>query len=158
MRPSAANSLTRSVQNSQRSLTPTSLQTQQKKARNIRTRPGATFYRAWVKDWWLFELISLAFGTASTVAVVILLLYYQNKHVPGLNTFLGVSITLNTIIAILGTIGRASILYAVTECICQQRWAWFSGPPKPLTDLESFDQGSRGGWGSLLLIWRLRVR
>ncbi len=158
MSPPTANPTYESVQDSQESLTSVPLETQQKRSPNTKQRPWTRFYRNWVTDWWLLELICLVLGTASMVSTVVLLVSYQNKRVPGLNSFLGVNITLNTIIAILGTIGRASLLYSVTECISQQRWAWFSGPAKPLTDLESFDQGSRGAWGSFLLIWKLRVR
>ncbi|KAA8568008.1 hypothetical protein EYC84_008433 [Monilinia fructicola] len=71
---------------------------------------------------------------------------------------MGVGITLNTILAILTTTGRVCLLLPVAECISQQKWAWFSSSPKPLTDLETFDRGSRGAYGSLVLLWRINLR
>jgi len=117
-----------------------------------------TFYTTWVQDWWLVELMSLALGTGTTVAVVFILLHYQDKPAPQLNSVMGMGITLNTIIAILVTIGRASALLAVAECISQQKWAWFSGSSRPLTELDIFDQGSRGAFGALLLMWKIKMR
>jgi hypothetical protein len=117
-----------------------------------------SFYTTWVQDWWLFELASLALGTGATTAIVVILLHYQNKPAPQLNSVMGVKITLNTIIAILATVSRASVLLPVAECICQQKWAWFSGSARPVTELDVFDQGSRGAFGSVVLIWKVNVR
>jgi hypothetical protein len=97
-------------------------------------------------------------GAVANIAICLALHQYQNKPAPGLNSFMGVGITLNTITAILSTVGRASLLLPVAECISQQKWAWFSGSVRPLTELEAFDQGSRGAFGSLMLLWRINVQ
>lgn len=117
-----------------------------------------TFYSAWIQEWWLLEIISLLIGTGSIIAICIVLRHYQDQPSPRLNSIIGVGITLNTIIAILTTAGRVFLLIPVAECISQQKWAWFSGSPKPVTDLETFDRGSRSTWGSLVLLWTVNVQ
>jgi hypothetical protein len=125
---------------------------------STRPRPRTTFYTAWVQDWWLLEVVSLLLGTVAIIAICIILIHYQNEPAPEINSIMGVGITLNTIIAILAAVGRASLLLPVAECIGQQKWTWFSGSARPLTELETFDQGSRGAFGSLVLLWRINVR
>ncbi|PQE29273.1 acid phosphatase protein [Rutstroemia sp. NJR-2017a BBW] len=122
------------------------------------TRPPTTIYASWVQNWWLLEIVALLIGTISVIAICIVLRHYQDKPAPKANAIGGVGITLNTVISILITIGRASLLLAVTECISQQKWVWFSGSAKPLTELEVFDNGSRGAFGSLKLLWQFNVR
>ncbi|KAF1958427.1 hypothetical protein CC80DRAFT_534173 [Byssothecium circinans] len=80
-----------------------------------------SFYEAWVQDWWLFELGSLAVGTGAFIALIILLSRYQNKVVPEMSSIAGVGITLNTMVSILATVGRACMLLPVAECISQQK-------------------------------------
>jgi hypothetical protein len=97
-------------------------------------------------------------GTVATITICIVLRHYQNQPAPEINLFEGVGITLNTIIAILSTVSRVCLLFPVAECISQQKWVWFSGSAKPLTELETFDRGGRGAFGSLVLLWRINVR
>ncbi|PQE11513.1 acid phosphatase protein [Rutstroemia sp. NJR-2017a BVV2] len=122
------------------------------------TRPPTTIYASWVQNWWLLEIVALLIGTISVIAICIVLRHYQDKPAPKANTIGGVGITLNTVISILTTIGSSSLLLAVAECISQQKWVWFSGSAKPLTELEAFDNGSRGASGSLMLLWRFNVQ
>ncbi|KAF2010318.1 hypothetical protein BU24DRAFT_427444 [Aaosphaeria arxii CBS 175.79] len=131
---------------------------QEHEPKPIVVRPKATLYSKWIQDWWLAEIASLVLGIVAVISICVVLLDYQDKPAPALNAVLGVGITLNTIIAILSTVGRASLLYPVVQCMSQQKWAWFSSRPRPLTDLETFDQGAQGALGSLLLLWSINVR
>ncbi|KAF2677384.1 hypothetical protein K458DRAFT_436675 [Lentithecium fluviatile CBS 122367] len=141
-------------------LTEDSLLSDGKDNESATTKPRSqkSFYIGWVQDWWLVELASLALGNGATIAIVSILLYYQDKPAPHLNSVIGVGISLNTIVAILAAVSRASVLLAVAECISQQKWVWFSGSARPLTELDVFDQGSRGAFGSLVLMWKVKLR
>jgi hypothetical protein len=97
-------------------------------------------------------------GTISIIAICIILRHYQDKPAPRLNSIAGVGITLNTVISILSKVGRTSLLLPVVECISQQKWAWFADSAKPLKELDTFNQGSRGALGSLIFLWRINLR
>ncbi|PVI00783.1 hypothetical protein DM02DRAFT_671773 [Periconia macrospinosa] len=97
-------------------------------------------------------------GIGAFIALVVLLSRYQNKVVPQMGSVAGVGITLNTIVSILATVGRACMLLPVAECINQQKWLWFSGSPRALTHLDTFDQGSRGAFGSVIMLWTINIR
>ncbi|KAM3076970.1 hypothetical protein ACMFMF_004885 [Clarireedia jacksonii] len=116
------------------------------------TRPRTTIYASWIQNWWLIEIVAVLIGTISFIAICLVLRHYQDKPAPKINTIGGVGITLNTVISILTTVGRASLLLAVAECISQQKWVWFSSSAKPLIELEAFDRGSRGAFGSLIQV------
>jgi hypothetical protein len=131
---------------------------QEGKPQEATARPRTTTYKSWVQDWWLVEVVSLLVGTVTSIAIYIVLRHYQNQPAPEVNLFGRVGITLNTIIAILSTASRVCLPFPVAECISQQKWAWFSGSTKPLTELETFDRGGRGAFGSLVLLWRINVR
>lgn len=45
----------------------------------------------------------------------------------------------------------------VSSAISRAQWTWFRRE-RPLHDFHLFDQASRGPWGSLALIWRVRAR
>lgn len=117
-----------------------------------------SFYEACFQDWWLFELGCLAMGTGAFIALIVLLSRHQNKVVPEMGSIVGVGITINTVVSILATVGRACMLLPVAECINQQKWLWFSGSPRPLVHLDTFDQGSRGVCGSLVMLWKINIR
>ena len=121
-------------------------------------QPPPTFYSTWIKDWWLAEIVSLVLGTVDVISMYIVLSHYDEEPAPAVNRIMGWGITLNTVISILSTVGRVSLLFPVAGCIGQQKWAWFSGTDRPLTDLETFDQGSRGAFGSLMLLWAVKAR
>ena len=87
-------------------------------------RTRSTFADIW-RNWWVLELISLLLGIASIVALCALLNNRDGKTAPRNNVVAGVNITLNTIVAILATIGRATLLLAVSECISQLKWTWY---------------------------------
>jgi hypothetical protein len=63
------------------------------------------------------------------------------------------SINLSTIVAMLATIFRATIVTILGKVISQAKWAWFSGPQaRPLQHFQDFDDGSRGIVGAGVLI------
>ncbi|KAF4432741.1 hypothetical protein CGCF415_v007693 [Colletotrichum fructicola] len=66
------------------------------------------------------------------------------------------SININTVIALLTTLMRATMLVAVAEVIGQMKWRFFDDQQRPLSYLQRFDHASRGVLGSIKIIWVAR--
>ncbi|PLN78358.1 hypothetical protein BDW42DRAFT_187476 [Aspergillus taichungensis] len=85
-------------------------------------------------DTWLLEGIALAFSIACLVAIFGVLAAYDNKKRPQL----AYKITLNTIISVLATGCKSSLILNPTQ--------------RRLFGMQSFDAASRGPLGSLMII------
>jgi hypothetical protein len=68
------------------------------------------------------------------------------------------AVTLNTVIATLGTLARTTLAFALSACIGQQKWNWLRRKPDTLEAWERFDEASRGPWGGTRLLFWLRAR
>lgn len=105
---------------------------------------------------WEWEIGACIFSLGCFAAVVGVLASYDAKSLTSWNFVFG--ITLNTLVAILSTLSRSSLLVPVTSCISQLKWIHLVAAPRPLREVQVFDDASRGPWGSLELIWRLHVK
>lgn len=103
---------------------------------------------------WVLELIAILISTGSIVALISVL--YRENGKPLSNWTL--AITLNTVIAALGTLARTTLAFAISACIGQQKWAWLRRRPDSLVAWERFDEASRGPWGGARLFVWLRMR
>ena len=128
------------------------------KSQRGRYRFKSTLYTKLFRDWWLAEVLSVVVGIASIVALCRILKKYDDKPAPRANAVFGINITLNTLVSILSTLGRAALLLSVAECISQLKWTWYLDKDRPLGDLDIFDEASRGAWGGLLLLWKINIR
>ncbi|KAF4908975.1 hypothetical protein CGCF415_v006214 [Colletotrichum fructicola] len=63
-------------------------------------------------------------------------------------------ININTIIAILSTIVKATLVFVVAEVVGQSKWVWVESPQR-LRDVEYFHEAGRGAWGSLKFLFKL---
>lgn len=62
----------------------------------------------------------------------------------------------NTVISVITTITKASLLVSVSACLSQLKWNQYRGPAaKPLYGMQAIDQASRGPWGSLEVFFAL---
>jgi Holliday junction resolvasome RuvABC endonuclease subunit len=71
-----------------------------------------------VLDTWSYEAMAMAFSLGYFVAIILILITYNNNTVP--QYFPGV--TLNAIISTLGTASKSALLYVIAECIGQLKW------------------------------------
>ncbi|KAH9204479.1 hypothetical protein DL95DRAFT_116049, partial [Leptodontidium sp. 2 PMI_412] len=85
------------------------------------------------------------------IAIVIVLNHYNGKPSPSWPY----EITLNTLVSVFSTLLKALMMMAVAECISQLKWIWFKDP-RSLTDLTTFENASRGPWGSVQLLFTLK--
>jgi hypothetical protein len=58
----------------------------------------------------------------------------------------------NSLIAVCTTLGKSAMMVPVASCIGQLKWRYFARRPRPLQHLQSFDDASRGPWGSLVVL------
>jgi hypothetical protein len=98
-------------------------------------------------DAWVPEVLSICFSTACFVTIFVVLVVYDGKQVPSLPH----AITLNTVVAILSTASKSSLILVVGSCLSQLKWSWFSRRRR-LTDIKTFDDASRGPLGCAVLL------
>ncbi|KAK3328651.1 hypothetical protein B0T19DRAFT_462302 [Cercophora scortea] len=102
---------------------------------------------------WAFEFIWILVSLSSFSVILVVLLIYDGRALPRLP----LNITLNTLVAFFSSLSKAAFMIPVAEAISQCKWNWFR-TDKPLSDFETFDVASRGFWGSVTLLGRLRWR
>ncbi|KAG9254862.1 uncharacterized protein F5Z01DRAFT_654991 [Emericellopsis atlantica] len=112
-------------------------------------RSWASHLRAWAPE---IGCILLAVGLF--VALTVVLDRCNDKRLPQWP----LGLTLNTAVALLATLCRSIIMLPVADAISQFKWNWFASGHHPIKDLYIFDQASRGPWGSLRLLGRMRGR
>lgn len=63
----------------------------------------------------------------------------------------------NSLVAIFSTVAKSALLVSIGECTSQLKWMHFDDlRPKALSQIQVFDDASRGPWGSLVLFWKTR--
>ncbi|KAL4895068.1 hypothetical protein BDV59DRAFT_211901 [Aspergillus ambiguus] len=114
-------------------------------------RNGFSKWNSLILDTWMWEIVSMTLSTLWFLAMVIVLRYYDQKELPSFPQ----GLTLNTIISILATSSKSALLCTIGTSVGQLKWLWFSGGrERPLYDLQSFDDASRGPWGSMMALMR----
>lgn len=102
-------------------------------------------------SWWP-EIIWCVFAVGLLAALIGLLKAFDGKPAP--EWF----VSLNTVVAAISTICRAAMVIPVSEGLSQLKWNAFVRSQRPLNDLKTFDQASRGPFGSLILLSKARGR
>jgi hypothetical protein len=105
---------------------------------------------------WIWELASLLLCIGLVAAIFVILATYNGQRVPDW----GLSINLSTLVALLATILRATLVMIVAQVISQAKWSWFwsNGQVRPLVQLQDFDAASRGALGAAYLIPKVLLR
>ncbi|KAK5663829.1 hypothetical protein OQA88_32 [Cercophora sp. LCS_1] len=167
-----------SPQDSGLSLTPTSITTPQKQGdagfgddcicvASSRTESGGA-----IRWWWWWEIGSVLLSAGCMGLVVDVLARADNTPLSHW-TF---EIQPNSLISVLTVVGKTSLLVAVTSSISREsnfsltkimaantgsselKWRHFRDQERPLSELDDFDNASRGPWGALILLTRFRIR
>jgi hypothetical protein len=47
---------------------------------------------------------------------------------------------------------RGAIVLVTAEVVSQLKWTWFQKRTRPLKDMVTFDEASRGPWGSIKIL------
>lgn len=100
---------------------------------------------------WKFEVISVATSVAALVAISGILLAYDDKPMSHWHVF----VRPNTVVSILSTLAKSSMLTVIAQGLGQLKWDHFQRRPRLLMDFELFDDASKGPLGSTLLLFRM---
>ena len=95
---------------------------------------------------WIVEIISFTIALFALIAVIGVLARYDGKSIPNWR------MTLNTLIALLTAIANAALASPLQQGLSQLKWINFRRTSRPLTDMEAFDDASRGIFGSVKLL------
>lgn len=98
---------------------------------------------------WLLLILAISGSALSMMAIGILLVHYHDQPIFDWN-----GLTLNAIVAVFSAISKAMLAYALSECLGQAKWIWFSSHQRPLSDINLIDSGSRGPLGSFQILTR----
>ncbi|KAF7513919.1 hypothetical protein GJ744_006533 [Endocarpon pusillum] len=113
-------------------------------------------YKAWLRwffsDSWALEYLAMTIAVAALAVIFTVLMLYDGKP---LNSWPH-AIQLNTVLSALATIMKGFMLMPVCACLSQLKWLWYTGKTKSLQDFQIFDIASRGPWGALQLLFRLK--
>ncbi|KAK4921732.1 hypothetical protein LTR49_010838 [Elasticomyces elasticus] len=113
----------------------------------------ANWWRRIMLDSWTPEIIAISFSTACLIAIAAVSSHYKDKTTP----HLPYGITLNAVISILATTSRSLLIFTVAAAIGQLKWCWYRHE-RDVNDIQSFDDASRGPWGSVTLLFPPRIR
>lgn len=100
-------------------------------------------------DTWLFELLGLALGLLAFSGVICIFAFYDDQP---LTRWKPSSISINTVVSILGNTTRASLAFVISTCIAQGKWNWFKRHSDHLIAFDRLEDASKGLWGSLRLL------
>ncbi|RAH48310.1 DUF3176 domain-containing protein [Aspergillus brunneoviolaceus CBS 621.78] len=103
-------------------------------------------------DSWLYESIAVCLSIACLAAIVCILLTFDGQLSPNLPS----GIQLNTVVSVLATVSKSSLVFAVGECIGQLQWISLRQSQWPLSCIQLYNSASRGPWGSALILLRDR--
>lgn len=101
---------------------------------------------------WTFEILALMVALGAVAAIIGVVAHYNGQALPDWPH----DITLNALIALLATFANATISVCLSSGISQAKWIRFKKSTAPLSDIESFDDASRGSWGSMKLLLTAR--
>lgn len=103
---------------------------------------------------WSLELGATLLSIACMSAIIAILKSQDGMSLASWNF----PASLNTILSILGAISRASLAFAISACLGQQKWNWLRRKNDTARTFQIFDEASRGPWGSGRLIFHLYAR
>lgn len=112
----------------------------------LRARPRSSF----VHRLWLWEIAASALSIACMASIIGVLSYEQGRRLDQWGLGKG-SLTPNVVVSFLGTLSKSACLLILTEVISQLKWLHFQHRPQKLSDLQIFDNASRGPWKAFRL-------
>ncbi|KAF2678905.1 hypothetical protein K458DRAFT_315808 [Lentithecium fluviatile CBS 122367] len=97
---------------------------------------------------WASEIMTLAIGIGAVASIIGVIARYNESALPDWPY----DITLNALIALLATIANATMSVTLSTGLSQSKWIRFRQAATPLSDMEDFDEASRGSWGAVKLL------
>lgn len=112
-------------------------------------------HRNWLSLWWL-EVLAASFSLVCLLVTIGVLRVLDGKQYESWRVA-NVDITPNTLVSVLATFSKSSLLLPVAEGISQLKWLFFQHRAHRSVDMQVFDDASRGPLGSVHLLWSLNT-
>lgn len=103
---------------------------------------------------WIWEIVGAMLSLSCIVSLLVLLPYLDESSLAKWQFV----IAPNTIISTFITIAKTSTLLAVAAGISQLKWVHFTSTKRQISDIDIFDEASRGPWGAFNFILRMKGR
>lgn len=101
---------------------------------------------------WTWETVALLLAVGAVASIIALLVRHNGRPLPSWPY----EITLNALIAVLTTIANAAMAFPLSSGLGQLKWERMRKGYAPLADMEVLDEASRGAWGAINMLRRLR--
>jgi hypothetical protein len=99
-------------------------------------------------DTWTCEIVATTFSIGCLVAITAVVGAYDGKRIPQLAS----GLTLNTIISVLSTVARSSLVFVVSAAVGQLKRCWLKRSARQVRDIQAMDEASRGPLGAIGVI------
>lgn len=106
-------------------------------------------------DWWWWWDIGAAAVSVICLGLIVGVLVEANGKP---RDSWPLAIQPNSIIAVLTTVGKSALLVPIASCLSQLKWRLIYTRARPLSYLQTFDDASRGPWGSFMMFWTLPLQ
>jgi hypothetical protein len=104
----------------------------------------SSIIRRLLLDSWICEIIAMTFSIGCLVAIMTVVGAYDGKRIPQFVS----GLTLNTIISVLSTASRSSLIFVASAIIGQLKWCWLKQSPRSIDNIQAMDNASRGPLGA----------
>jgi hypothetical protein len=101
---------------------------------------------------WKWEFLTWLLGTGALASLVALLVVFRERSLEDWTLDIGLA----TVVAALSQVAQSALLVSVSSCIGQLKWDWLRSK-RSVSDLDRFEEASRGPQGSLMLLPKTRL-
>ncbi|KAI0402461.1 hypothetical protein F4802DRAFT_369830 [Xylaria palmicola] len=101
---------------------------------------------------WVPEVIAVTIALGAVGAIMGVLARFDGHGLPEWPYY----ITLNALIAVLSAVTTATMNIPLQNSMSQLKWIRFKESRARLSDMEAFDEASRGTWGAIKLLFTVR--
>ena len=102
--------------------------------------------------WW-FEIVCCLPAIGALFGVAVTIGFRQRRPLPEWPY----SLTVNSVISIFILILKTAAALVLSAGVSQLKWNWFA-QLRPVKDIETYDEASRGPWGAIKLLWVVKHR
>ncbi|KAI0432039.1 hypothetical protein F5Y09DRAFT_354396 [Xylaria sp. FL1042] len=101
---------------------------------------------------WIPEIIAVMVALGAVGSIMGVLVQFNGRALPEWPYY----ITLNALIAVLAAVTTAAMNISLQNSMSQLKWIRFKESQTRLSDMEAFDEASRGTWGAIKLLFTFR--
>ncbi|KAI0965900.1 hypothetical protein F4678DRAFT_476309 [Xylaria arbuscula] len=101
---------------------------------------------------WIPEIIAVIIALGAVGSIIGVLAKFNGHALPEWPYY----ITLNALIAVLAAVTAAAMNISLQNSMSQLKWIRFKETRTRLSDMEAYDEASRGTWGAIKLMFTLR--